>query len=214
MTTILVFCAHSDDQIFGLGGTLAKYAEEGARIYTYIFSFGEQSHPWLKRHVSVEMRKKESEKADKVIKGSGVRFFDLREGHFLEDAEKKGIKEKVKDIIKKKKPDKIFIHSEDDPHPDHKAINSIILDVVDSLREKIDVYSFDVWNPVKLRKRDSPKMVVDTSSTFKTKINALKCFASQKMTMIFLLVPGVYLRDFFNGLNNHARFAEVFRKVR
>ncbi|MDO8660733.1 MAG: PIG-L family deacetylase, partial [Candidatus Woesearchaeota archaeon] len=82
--TILTICAHNDDQIVGAGGTLAKYAAEGKRIRTVICSFGESSHPHLKREIIVERRVKESLRADKILGGSGVAYFGLAEGKFLQ----------------------------------------------------------------------------------------------------------------------------------
>ena len=45
---VLVVCAHSDDQILGCGGTIAKYAKQGIPVYAIIFSYGEKSLPHLK----------------------------------------------------------------------------------------------------------------------------------------------------------------------
>ncbi|MFA4887817.1 MAG: PIG-L family deacetylase, partial [Candidatus Nanoarchaeia archaeon] len=38
--TILVFAAHPDDEIIGVGGTIAKYAQEGKDVIVTIFSDG------------------------------------------------------------------------------------------------------------------------------------------------------------------------------
>ena len=69
--SVMVFCAHSDDQMFGAGGALAKYAREGGKIFTVVFSFGEYSHPWLRKRVTIEIRVEESQRADKVI---GIKY--------------------------------------------------------------------------------------------------------------------------------------------
>ena len=209
---IIVFCAHSDDQIFGPGGTLAKYAMEGKKIYTYIMSYGEKSSPLLKDEITIEKRVKESQEADKIIGGSGVFFFGLKEGHFYEDYLKKKLNEKISKILVEKKPEKIFIHSIDDPHPDHKAVYKIITSLVEILNLNTEVYTFDVWNPFTIRKRDSPKLYVDISKTFKIKLKALSCFKSQKISLIALLWS-VYLRGFLNGLKCKKLVAEKFIRV-
>ena len=71
---ILVFCAHSDGKILGPGGTLAKYAKEGKKVRSIIFSYGEYSQPHLKKEIIINRRIKEAEEADKAIKGKGVQF--------------------------------------------------------------------------------------------------------------------------------------------
>jgi len=59
---ILFLCAHNDDQIVGAGGTIAKYAKEGRKIVTIIFSFGETSMPYLQEKISRRTRVLESKR--------------------------------------------------------------------------------------------------------------------------------------------------------
>lgn len=210
---ILVFCAHSDDQIFGPGGTLAKYAKEGKNIYTYIFTYGELTHPHFKRQVIVKIRVKESQAADEEIKGQGVNFFGLSETKFIEEAKEKEIYSKISAIILEKKPTKIFTHNADDPHADHRAVNKIVLDSLEELKSNADVYAYDVWSPLSLAYRKNPKLVVDISKTFKVKIKALSHFESQKLAMLMLLWS-VYAKAIKNGIFNGYRYAEVFYKIR
>jgi hypothetical protein len=47
--TVLVFGAHSDDQVFGAGGTIARLYSMGYTIIAIIFTHGEMSHPWLRK---------------------------------------------------------------------------------------------------------------------------------------------------------------------
>lgn len=210
---ILVFCAHSDDQIFGPGGALAKYAREGKKIYTYIFTYGELTHPHFKRKVIVKIRVKESQKADEEIKGCGVSFFGLTETKFFEETKEKGFHDKIRQIILEKNPTKIFTHNADDPHADHRAVNQIVLDAIEEVKSSADVYAFDVWSPLSLAYRKNPKLVVDISKTFRIKIKALGHFESQKLAMV-LLLWSVYAKAIKNGLLNGYRYAEVFYKIR
>ncbi|MBI2549293.1 PIG-L family deacetylase [Candidatus Woesearchaeota archaeon] len=209
--TIITFCAHNDDQILGAGGTLAKYARQGYEVYTYIFSYGEQSHPWLKGEITAEMRIKEAHASDKVLGGKDIFFFGLKEGHFREEIQEKGIKEQMEAIIAEKQPKKIFTHSLDDPHPDHRVVYETVLEIT----QKIDceVYSFNVWNLFNFKERDLPKLVVDISDTFSLKLDSFARHKSQKMTMISLLWK-VYLQAIINGLRHHAKYAEVFYKIK
>jgi len=211
--TIVVFCAHNDDQIVGVGGTLAKYAEEGKKVYTAIFSYGESSHPHLKDYVTRNMRIKEAARSDKVLGGTGIYYFGLREGSFPKGIEENKVKKSIAQIIKKRNPSKIFTHSSDDPHPDHRAVNKVMNEILDEINYKGDVYSFDVWNFVKLKERDNPKLVVDISKTFHKKVDSFKEHRSQKASIISLMWS-IYLKAIVNGFNNHCRYAEVFYKIR
>jgi len=208
---IVVICAHPDDQVFGAGGTIAKYAAEEKNVYTIVFSYGESSHPWLKKRVTAEMRKKECIEANKVLGGKKPVFLGMDETKFKEDSE--SAKQAIIRFLKSKKPSKVFTHSIDDPHPDHKAVYDIVMETAESSGTKADVYVFDVWNPVNLRKRHAPKMYVNTTATFGKKIEALNCFKSQIISLI-ALITSVYAGAFLNGLHSGTMLAEVFYKAK
>lgn len=211
--TVLVLCAHSDDQVFGAGGTLAKYAREGKRVIIIVFSYGEKSHIWLKKKVTVKMRVKESQEAGKIIGAEKTIFYGIEEGKFTEQINERQIGIQLKKIFARYKPVKIFTHSSDDPLSDHKELNRFVLQFCESIGYRGDVLSFDVWNPIKTKERDVPRIIVDISRTFRIKVRALRCFKSQWMSMASLLWT-VYYRAIKNGLSNHCRYAEAFYKIR
>ncbi len=120
---------------------------------------------------------------------------------------------KLKDIIKKYNPERIFTHSSADIHPDHRAVNSIVNKTLDSFKNDIKVFTFDVWNPLTMNKTNYPILYTDITDSFKTKLKALKVIKSQKF-VIFQLMPWIYLRALINGLNNNCKYAERFYQVR
>ncbi|HJX05125.1 MAG TPA: PIG-L deacetylase family protein [Candidatus Nanoarchaeia archaeon] len=220
--SILVICSHSDDQVIGAGGAIAKYAREGYDIHTIILSFGEGAKPHIRREVISRTRVKEAQKADKIIGGKGVVFLGLKELHFEEDFEKRGMENNFKEMIRKLNPVKIFTHASDDAHPDHRATFRMVLKIYKRLGLKSELYMFEVWHLLNLRKRSKPKLVIDTSDTFKTKIAALKAFKSQidLFTFYNYLVLNnfffflIYIKDTLNGIKYSTKYAEVFYKVR
>jgi len=210
---ILVICAHNDDQILGVGGTIAKYASEGKEIITVIFSYGESSHIWLKRKEIVETRVKESHRADKLLGIQESYYLGIKEGNFLKKITEKNIEKRIEHIIRKYNPVKIFTHAIDDPHPDHQAVHRVVMTVVDRINKKYEVYTFPVWNPINLIARNKPKLIIDITKTLKKKVLAFKIHKSQKVTILSLFWV-VYIRAFFNGFNNKMKYAEVFYKIR
>ncbi|HII29519.1 TPA: PIG-L family deacetylase, partial [Candidatus Woesearchaeota archaeon] len=193
----MVLCAHSDDQIFGVGGTIAKYASNGWEVFTVIFSHGERSHPWLKRNVIAAIRVKEAQEADQIIGGNGVIFLGVKD-HSMYQFLSGGIKDRkvirrIAELIRKRRPQRIFTHSPDDPHPDHRAVYHASMAAVERSGVKCDLFSFDVWNLLGYKKRLKPVMYVDISNTFSIKIRALGCFKSQTFAMLSLLWS-IYLK--------------------
>ncbi len=210
--TIMVFCAHPDDEAFGLGATIAKYAKEGHDVFNVIFSYGEQGNWWLRKKHTIETRVKEAIKGDKILGCKKTYFLGVPDLKIKEEIKKRKIYLRVAALIKKHKPNKIFTHVDDDMYPDHRAVREIVIKTIGILKYKCDVYSFDVWSPVKLS-TNYPKLVIDVSKTFKIKVKALREFKSQGFVMLQLL-PAVYWRAIKNGWKAGVKRAEVFYKIK
>ena len=211
--SILVICAHSDDQIFGPGGTISKYVKEGKRVHTIIFSYGEGSHLWFQKKVMIKARVKEALDVDKFIGGSGVIFLALDETRFIEQFKQKKMHHKLEKLILSYGPSRIFTHSIDDPLPDHRAVNKLVIETLDRMKYDCDVYMFDIWTLFNRKKTDYVSIVIDISSTFNTKVKALRMFKSQAITL-FALLWSVYLRAWISGRKSGVRYAEIFYKIR
>jgi len=211
--TILTICAHNDDYIIGAGGTLSKYSQEGKNVKTVVMLYGEMSHPHIKGEEITKRRVKESKVSDKILGCSGVTYMDIKEKEAKDKFSKPATLKKLISIIKKNKPTKIFTHSIDDPHPLHRMTYSLANEAIEKSKFKGDVYSFNVWSPINIRKRHLPKMVVDVSQTFKKKIQAFKAHKSQELTY-WTLIWNVYAQALISGLNQGCRYAEVFYKIK
>jgi N-acetylglucosamine malate deacetylase 1 len=210
---VLTIGAHNDDYIVGAGGTLAKYVSQGQNFFSVIFSYGENSHPHFKKKVTVSMRVKESLKADKFLGGSGIIYLGVTESKFLEEKNKICAKKAIKKIIQNKKPKKIFTHSTLDPHPDHQAVTIIVKEILDEIKFKGEVYTFDVWNVINFKKRTKPQLIIDVTDTFKKKVEAFKRHKSQQMT-IWTLLWHVYLKAYTNGRKYGFKYCEIFDKIK
>jgi LmbE family N-acetylglucosaminyl deacetylase len=219
---ILVLCAHSDDQVIGAGGAMSEYAKQGYNVHTMIFSYGENVKPHMKPEVITKMRVEESEKADRILGGSGVVFLGLKELAFEAEIQKHGKEKELDDFIKKYKPVKIFTHATDDAHPDHRSTLRIVLKAYKRLKLDCELYTFEVWHLFNLRKRRKPKLIIDITPSFKKKIDALLAFKSQINLSNFynyivlnnFFYFSIHIKDFINGLNNGCKYAEIFYKLR
>ncbi|HIG92793.1 TPA: PIG-L family deacetylase [Candidatus Woesearchaeota archaeon] len=209
--SVLVFSAHSDDFVIGAGGTIAQYAKEGRKVTAIVFSYGEQSHPWLQEAIVQKMRAKETLEASMLL-GCETIFFDLREFHFQEDYRMKKVEKDLLAIINKERPTKIFTHSHEDPHPDHHAVHEITRSLLERMKYKPEVYIYSVWNPVSF-KTLYPTLYVNISRHFGLKLKAMKTFRSQRIHVaypFFLLL----LRAVISGIKIRTTFAEKFFRIR
>lgn len=210
---VLVFCAHSDDQVIGAGGYIAKLTKEGVKVKTIICSFGEKSQPHMNIKEIKKIRVLESKKADRILGSHGVMFIGLHEGNFEKDYAERKLHASILRHIQEFRPDVILTHSSDDPHPDHRACHNILLSIHKYLPASTNVYVFDVWNFFNLHKRRKPKLVIDITETFKRKIDAVGTFKSQ-MHAIAVLIWSIYIKAIFWGWRRGCRYAEVYYRVR
>ena len=209
---LLIFAAHGDDEIVGMGGALLKYLDEGSQIIEVIFTQGSMSHPHFKEEVIVGIRKKEMQKIADKIGIKEVIYFDLKDLQLQEQIKKPQVKARIKGVIEKYKPEKIFTLASSETHPDHRAVNEIVLKAVDSLKQKYPVYTFHIWTTPSLE--NHPIIYVDISKYFWKKIRLMKQHRSQWLMMYYQQILPVIFRARFYGIKNNCRYAEKFEKVR
>ena len=209
--TILVMGAHSDDFVIGAGGAIKNYTDDGKEVISIVFSYGEQSHPWLKETVIQKMRAKEALDASKLL-GCQTYVYDLKEFQFIKDAEEKKFHATIMGFITKYKPTKIFTHSQEDPHPDHRAVHKITMNVFNDINGvKPELYTYSIWNPVSF-KTSYPSLYIDITKSFRYKLRALKTFRSQALHVAYPLFLLLY-RAIKNGVKMRKRFGEQFYRI-
>lgn len=210
--TILVITAHGDYPAFGAGGTLAKYAREGKRIRTIIFSYGELSQPHIKPEIVAKTKQREAIKADKILGGKGIEYLGLKDATMLIDARKPETEQKLIQMIEKENPSKIFTHRTNGFSTYNYAASWLIKKLIQEDKIKCPVYAFDKWWGIKLAKRNLPKLVVDIADTFCTKTEAIKAHKSEANTYA-VLGWLIHLKARLNGWKNGLRYAEVFDRI-
>ena len=88
------------------------------------------------------------------------------------------------------------------------------MELIDMINYDGEVYTYNVWNYfLNFRKRDSPKLVVDITETFKTKVEAFRKHKSQGLARLSLMWS-VYFKALLRGLENNVKYAEVFYRVK
>lgn len=141
---ILSVLAHPDDESFGMGGTLALYAEQGVQVYLICATRGEAGEvgpDYLKNYDSIsELREAELRCAASHLGLAGVYFLDYRDSGMTGSAENQHpqaliqapiaeVIAKIIPIIREVKPQVVLTF---DPiggyrHPDHITIHKATL---------------------------------------------------------------------------------------
>jgi len=175
----LVIAAHPDDAEISVGGILGNLIDEKATVGILDLTNGEPTP-----HGSIEIRGKETAAASAVLGVSWRQNLGL-ENRKLENSLEN--REKIASVLRQIRPRVIMTHHPIDTHPDHVAASQI----VDGARfwSKLSKTNMpgEPWYPstvlhfysIHLLSMPKPKVVIDVSSKFKNKLQALSCYASQ-----------------------------------
>lgn len=205
---VLVLSPHPDDDIFGLGGTLAQITKTTAVTVAY-FCDGSGGIVETKNQRGnrdkdlISIRRKEVEEAGKILGVKEQVFFGYPDGKL---ASGENAHRALTDLIKRVKPDIIFIPSFLDNHPDHRAANEILINTLSSKEiatEKIMIWAYEVWTPI------WPNRIVNITSAVETKKQAITAQKSQLEARNYgEAILG--LNQYRAEMNNFAGFAEGF----
>lgn len=147
---VLVLAPHPDDDSFGCGGTIKKMATTGANITVAYFcdgsgGVGENSELKIKNSELVETRKKEAKATVEILGISEQVFFGYQDGELSKG---KAVLKALADLIKRVEPDIIFVPSFIDNHPDHKAVNDILVNFLEKNQCGFEIWAYEVWTPL------------------------------------------------------------------
>ena len=122
---ILAIGAHPDDIEINCGGTLAKYAKQGHKIFTATATNGNVGSSTLPMDEIAKIRKEEARKAAEII-GAEYICLDYDDEMFFES--KKARLDFI-NLVRYCKADVIFTHYPKDYNPDHELTSKIINDI-------------------------------------------------------------------------------------
>lgn len=177
---ILVVAAHPDDEILGCGGTMARLANEGAKVYTLLLGHGIAArHDNLDKteyQGQVTKLKKCMDNANRAIGVQEVFSFDFPDNKF-DTVALLDIVRTVEKIKNKIKPDVIFTHYEKDLNIDHRITYEAVITAARPLPDETvkEIYSFEVlssteWGyPLSF----SPNVFFNISETIDIKMKAI-----------------------------------------
>ncbi len=178
---VLVIIAHPDDAELSAGGSIARWAREGATVRTVVCTNGDKG---TKDDVSpfdlAKTREAEQLEASRILGVRETLFLRHRDGE-LEDT--RAFRNQIAFLIRHFKPDTILTH---DPwrthyqHPDHQAIGHATFKAVIYARDQhflpelgyagIDAHHTN--NLLYLNSRE-PNFFVDITDTFDAKMRAI-----------------------------------------
>ena len=177
---LLAIAAHRDDAELTCGGTLAKAARAGRRVGILDLTQGESG-----TRGDAATRASEAERATRAL-GVHVRLnAELPDAHLANDEPTRG---RLVELLRTLRPRAVILPYPVGRHPDHRVASEVARDAcyLAGLVKYGPRPGVAPHRPFKLLyalayREDpvKPSFVVDISTTFEAKIQAIRCYASQ-----------------------------------
>ena len=172
---ILAIGSHPDDVELGCGGTMALLAKRGLSVGIVNLTRGEAG-----TRGTGEERRAEAEAAADMLGASVLEFLDCGDGALRTGPEEE---DALIEVLRRYRPDLIFGPSPSDRHPDHGRAHRLVAaaSYYSGLAGRGDsephrpaaVFSYMQHDPFE------PSFIVDVSSTWQVKLDALAAYRSQ-----------------------------------
>lgn len=212
---ILVIAPHNDDEILGVGGTMAKMAKKGHEVIVCEVTAGNLQDKM------VQQQKDEAQKSHKVIGVSKTVFMDLPVVG-LREMTTKELNSAFLKTITELNPDIVFLPHKGDMHIDHRMVIEaamVALRPVSCPNLKA-IYAYETlseteWNVPSVDNAFIPNVYSDISEEIDLKLKSMACHESQ-------LVPYPHPRSLeaIRALAMHrgstvcCKYAEAFMTIR
>lgn len=218
---ILAVGCHPDDLEIGCGGTLAKYAKQGHKVFMCHVANGCMGHMVIPPDELIKIREKEAQNAAKVL---GAESISLNVDDFAVESGNKETIMKLVEVARYTKADMIITHNPDDYMRDHQEASRIAYDAsfvcTVPHAETITKYYPD-FPPVFYMDTLAgigfiPTEYVDISEEIEQKLEAIACHESQVKWLMehdhIDFLDFVRTGNKYRGIQSNCKYAEGFRQ--
>lgn len=188
MKKIIIFAAHPDDEILGLGGTMCRYKSQGYKIKCIIMAEGQTSRKEKRELTNTEVLRElylYAKKASEII-GYDELVIEQFPDNRMDSVDLLDVIKVVEKHIDEYKPDIVFTHHYGDQNIDHRILNDAVITATRPMEgcSVKEVYSFETpssteWSFATREKAFKPNFFVDVTEYMGKKIKAMECYKSE-----------------------------------
>ena len=194
---VMVFVAHPDDEVLGMGGTILKHSQKGDFVKVVYLATGITSRRSInfQNNVSYEQNENETNEIQKEIKDlhndakksckilgvKDLEFYDFPDNE-MDSVPLLKIIKVIEKEIKETKPDRIYTHHFHDLNIDHRTVFNAVLTATRPIERNVkELISFEVpssteWNyPIHF----NPNYFIGIKSQLSAKIKAMKAYKNE-----------------------------------
>jgi len=215
---ILIVAPHADDEVLGVGGTIAKYAASGHEVFVCVMTKGTAP---LYREDRLHIIREETRLAHELLGVKNTFFLDFP-AVMLENVPRYELNGKLQNLVNELKPDQVYIPHHGDMQKDHQIVAEACMVV---LRPKFEhkvkeIYAYETlseteWNIPHASTTFIPNVWVDISEFLPKKVEAMMKFKTQLADFPNpRSVEAIESLAKFRGSNICVKAAESFALVR
>lgn len=217
---VLVIAAHPDDEVLGVGGTIAKYVSNGAEVNLLIVTDGSTSQYRNDTQLAEIMDEKirETKKAAKILGISEIIYGGLPDMR-LDMVEHISVNAVIEDVIDKFHPNIVLTQFYGDINKDHQCVHQSTLVACRPTSDQCvkELYSYYVpsstdWNVQNAVNVFLPNVYVDISGEYaEKKYLAMECYSAELRDYPHpRSIQALKLLDQTNGIHVGLEAAECF----
>jgi LmbE family N-acetylglucosaminyl deacetylase len=178
----LIFAPHPDDEVLGVGGTIAKRVRNDDVVYVCIVTRGVE--PLIDDKGVAEVRQ-EAKEAHSLLGIKETIYLDFPAA-MLETAKRYEMNARIFDVICDIKPNEVFIPHWGDMQKDHQIVSESVMVALRPKNTHVvsKIYAYETlsetgWNIPNGQNAFVPNAYFDISGYINYKIDAMKKYASQ-----------------------------------
>jgi LmbE family N-acetylglucosaminyl deacetylase len=186
--TILVIAAHPDDEVLGCGGTAARLAGEGHRVYLAIFGEGITSRYQDRNEADkslLDALHNKSAQVARLLRAQDLFMYGLPDNRF-DTVPLLDVIKIVEPLITRLRPDTVFTHHPADLNVDHVVLHRAVMTATRPTQGHPvkEVYAFEIassseWSFGQFDPVFRPNVFFDVAGTLQTKIDAMQLYESE-----------------------------------
>lgn len=187
MKKVLVIAAHPDDEVLGMGGTIAKMANKGVEVNVLIVTDGSSSQYRDSADLQeiIEDKKRETQACADVLGVKGIYYGGMPDMR-LDTTPHITVNKVIESAIDQLQPDTVFTHFWGDVNMDHQNVYKSTLVAVRPVMGQVvkRLYCYRVpssteWTPNKAETMFMPTMFVDISEVAEQKYEAFAKYSTE-----------------------------------
>lgn len=187
MDRILVIVAHPDDEVLGMGGTIAKLSSQGKKVHLLIVTDGSTCQYQGSENLEevLQSKQKETDEAARILGIQSVTYGMLPDMR-LDTIPHVAVNKVIENAIESIRPDTVFTHFWGDVNLDHQCVYRSTMVAVRPVATQCvkEVYCYNVpssteWSPAIAPTVFMPNYYVDISEHSAVKYSAMEAYTTE-----------------------------------